>query len=116
MSPRSTVILGTGAYAPKRILTNAELAKTVDTSDDWIVTRSGIRERRIAGDDEPTSMMGEAAGRRALKDAGIAATEIDLVIVATVTPDTPMPAVACLIQHKLGIPSHAACFDLNAAC
>jgi 3-oxoacyl-[acyl-carrier-protein] synthase-3 len=116
MSTRSTVILGTGAYAPKRILTNAELAKMVDTSDEWIVTRSGIRERRIAGEDESTSEMGVAAGRRALEDAGVLAEEIDLVIVATITPDTPMPAAACLIQPKLGIPTHAACFDLNAAC
>lgn len=116
MSSRSTVILGTGIYAPRRILTNEELAKTVDTSDEWIVTRSGIRERRIAGDDESTSMMGEAAARRALEDAGVGAAEIDLVVVATVTPDTPMPAAACLIQHKLGVPTNAACFDLNAAC
>jgi 3-oxoacyl-[acyl-carrier-protein] synthase-3 len=116
MSIRSTVILGTGAYAPKRILTNAELATMVETSDEWIVTRSGIRERRIAGEDESTSDMGVAAGERALKDAGVRAEEIDLVVVATFTPDTPMPAAACLIQHKLGIPTHAACFDLNAAC
>jgi 3-oxoacyl-[acyl-carrier-protein] synthase III len=116
MSAPSTVILGTGVYAPKRVMTNAELSTMVETSDEWIVSRSGIRERRIAGEDEPTSMMGEAAGRRALEDAGVRADEIDLIVVATVTPDTPMPAAACLIQHKLGVPSHAACFDLNAAC
>jgi 3-oxoacyl-[acyl-carrier-protein] synthase III len=116
MSTPSTVILGTGVYAPKRVMTNAELSKMVDTSDEWIVSRSGIKERRIAGEDESTSMMGEAAGRRALEDAGVRAAEIDLIVVATVTPDTPMPAAACLIQHKLGVPTHAACFDLNAAC
>ncbi|HEX2853030.1 MAG TPA: beta-ketoacyl-ACP synthase III [Opitutaceae bacterium] len=116
MPNRSTVILGTGAYAPERVLTNAELAKMVDTSNEWIVTRSGIRERRIAGPKESTSDMGVAAAKRALDDAGIKPDEIDLIIVATVTPDSPMPAVACIVQHKLGVPSHAACFDLNAAC
>lgn len=116
MSTSSTVILGTGVYAPKRVMTNAELSKMVDTSDEWIVSRSGIKERRIAGEHESTSMMGEAAGRHALQDAGVRADEIDLIVVATVTPDTPMPAAACLIQHKLGVPTHAACFDLNAAC
>ncbi|MEO6567395.1 MAG: beta-ketoacyl-ACP synthase III [Opitutaceae bacterium] len=116
MAPVSTVILGTGTYAPKRVLTNAELSLMVDTSHEWIFSRSGIKERRIAGEDESTSMMGEAAGRSALADAGVGAEEIDLVVVATVTPDTPMPAAACLIQHRLGISSRAACFDLNAAC
>ncbi|MEO7796956.1 MAG: beta-ketoacyl-ACP synthase III [Opitutaceae bacterium] len=116
MAPLSTVILGTGTYAPKRVMTNAELSLMVDTSDEWIFSRSGIKERRIAAEDESTSMMGEAAGRRALEDAGITADEIDLIVVATVTPDTPMPAAACLIQHKLGVSSRAACFDLNAAC
>lgn len=116
MPTRSTVILGTGAYAPERILTNAELAKMVDTSDEWILTRSGIRERRIAAPNESTSDMGVAAARRALDDAGIKASEIDLIVVATMTPDSPMPAAACIIQHKLGVPTNAACFDLNAAC
>src|SRR4051812_18883613 len=116
MSTFSTVVLGTGTYAPRRVMTNAELSKMVDTSHEWIFSRSGIKERRIAADDESTSMMGEAAGRRALADAGVRPDEVDLVIVATVTPDPPMPAAACLIQHKLGVPTHAACFDLNAAC
>jgi 3-oxoacyl-[acyl-carrier-protein] synthase-3 len=112
----STVILGTGSYAPERILTNAELSKMVDTSDQWIVTRSGIRERRIAAPDESTSDMGTHAARRALKDAHLTPADIDLLIVATVTPDVQMPAAACFIQHKLGLPTSAACFDLNAAC
>jgi 3-oxoacyl-[acyl-carrier-protein] synthase-3 len=116
MSTLSTLILGTGSYAPKRILSNEELSKTVDTTDEWIFTRSGIRERRIAGPTESVSDMGTQAGLRAIEDAGIHASDIDLVIVATVTPDAPMPAVACHIQHNLSIPSHAACFDLNAAC
>lgn len=116
MPSRSTVILGTGSYAPARVLTNAELSKTVDTSDEWIRTRTGIRERRIAAPDEATSDMGLQAARRALTDAGLVAADIDLLIVATVTPDMPMPACACFIQAKLGISSRAACFDLNAAC
>lgn len=116
MPTRSTVILGTGSYAPERILTNEDLSKMVDTSDEWIRTRSGIRERRIAAADEATSDMGVKAAQRALDDAGLTAADIDLLIVATVTPDMPMPASACIIQNKLGVPSHAACFDLNAAC
>ncbi len=116
MSPSSTVILGTGAYAPERILSNAELAKTVDTSDEWIRTRSGIRERRIAAPGEATSDMGVQAARRALADAGLTAADVDLLIVATITPDLPMPATACIVQQKLGVRTTAACFDLNAAC
>lgn len=116
MSPRSTVILGTGSYAPERVMTNEDLARVVDTSDEWIRTRSGIRERRIAAPGEATSDMGVHAGRRALESAGVAAGEIDLLVVATVTPDMPMPATACSIQHKLGLPTATACFDLNAAC
>ena len=116
MPPPSTVILGTGVYNPERILTNDDLAKMVDTSNEWILTRTGIRERRIAAPDETTSDMAVQAARQALADAGTPASEIDLVIVATVTPDMPMPATACLVQQKLGIPNNAACFDLNAAC
>lgn len=116
MSTPSTVILGTGSYAPARIMSNAELSKIVDTSDEWIYTRSGIRERRIAAEGEATSDMGVHAARRALEDAGLAPGDIDLLIVATLTPDMPMPATACIIQHKLGVPTTAACFDLNAAC
>ncbi|MGA2691291.1 MAG: beta-ketoacyl-ACP synthase III [Opitutaceae bacterium] len=116
MSTRSTVIFGTGSYAPERILTNEDLAKMVDTSDEWIRARSGIRERRIAGPHEATSDLAVHASRKALEDAGIAASEIDLVVVATLTPDHPMPSTACIVQHKLGVPSTAACFDLNAAC
>jgi 3-oxoacyl-[acyl-carrier-protein] synthase III len=116
MPNRSPVILGTGSYAPERILTNDDLSKMVDTSDEWIRARSGIRERRIAAPDEATSDLAIEAARRALKDAGVEASAIDLVVVATVTPDSPMPSTACIIQHKLGIPTTAACFDLNAAC
>ena len=113
---RSTVILGTGSYAPERVLSNDDLAHMVETSDEWIRTRTGIRERRVAAPNEQVSDMGVQAARRALEDAGVTAAEIDLLVVATVTPDMPMPAAACFIQHKVGIPSTAACFDLNAAC
>jgi 3-oxoacyl-[acyl-carrier-protein] synthase-3 len=116
MSTRSTVILGTGSYAPERILTNDDLAHMVETSDEWIRSRSGIRERRIAAPNEASSDMGLRAAQRALEDAGLKPADIDLLIVATVTPDTVMPACACFIQHKLGVPTTAACFDLNAAC
>ena len=116
MASLSTIILGTGSYAPERVLTNDEVSKRVDTSDEWIRSRSGIRERRIGAPDEATSDMAVQAGLRALKDAGVGAAEIDLLVLATITPDSPMPATACLVQHKLGIPNSAACFDLNAAC
>jgi 3-oxoacyl-[acyl-carrier-protein] synthase-3 len=116
MPTRSTVILGTGSYAPERVLTNDELSHTVDTSDEWIRTRTGIRERRIAAPDQAASDLAVPAAQRALADAGLTAADIDLLIVATITPDMPMPACACFLQQKLGIPSHSACFDLNAAC
>jgi 3-oxoacyl-[acyl-carrier-protein] synthase-3 len=116
MAARSTAILGTGAYAPGRILTNGDLSRLVDTSDEWIRSRSGIRERRIAADNEATSDMAVVAAQRALADAGTSASEIDLLIIATVTPDYPMPATACIVQHRLGVPTEAACFDVNAAC
>jgi 3-oxoacyl-[acyl-carrier-protein] synthase III len=112
----STVILGTGSYAPERVLTNDDLAHMVDTSDEWIRTRTGISERRVAAPNEASSDMGVGAAQRALDDAGLKPADIDLLIVATVTPDLPMPACACFIQHKLGVPTTAACFDLNAAC
>jgi len=116
MSRPSTVILGTGSYAPERILTNGELSRMVDTSDEWIVDRSGIRERRIAGPQERVSDMAARAAQAALADARLGPGDIDLLVVATMTPDTPMPASACLIHHKLGLAPAAACFDLNAAC
>ncbi len=116
MSSKSIVILGTGSFAPARILTNAELAQMVESSDEWIRSRSGIRERHIAGPGEETSDMAVNAANVALADAKLTAADIDLLVVATITPDQNVPAVACSIQHKLGVPTHAACFDLNAAC
>jgi 3-oxoacyl-[acyl-carrier-protein] synthase-3 len=112
----STVILGTGSYAPARVLTNAELSTMVDTSDEWIRTRSGIRERHIAAPGESTSDMAVQAAQAAILDAGLVPTDIDLLVVATVTPDLPLPAVSCIVQHKLGLRTDTACFDLNAAC
>ncbi len=112
----SVIIAGVGAYAPERVLTNDDLAKMVDTSDEWIRTRSGIRERRIAAPEQACSDLGIHAANAALKDAGVSASEIDLLIVATATPDYPLPSTACVMQHKLGIPPHATAFDIAAAC
>ena len=109
-------LLGTGSHAPARIVTNDELSRTVDTSDEWIVTRTGIRERRLAGPADTTTSMAAAAARAALADAGLTAADIDLLIVATMTPDLPMPATACLVQTELGLGQTTACLDLNAAC
>jgi 3-oxoacyl-[acyl-carrier-protein] synthase-3 len=116
MATPTIAILGTGSYAPARVMTNDDLSKIVDTSDEWIFTRTGIRQRRIAADNEATSDLATHAARAALTDAGLTAADIDLIIVATITPDMPMPACATIVQAKLGTKAHAACFDLNAAC
>jgi 3-oxoacyl-[acyl-carrier-protein] synthase-3 len=110
-----SVALGSGSYLPERIVTNKELAERVDTSDEWIVERSGIRERRIAADGEMTSDLALAASRAAIEDAGIDATDIDLVVLATATPDQTFPATAVTVQAELGITQGAA-FDLQAVC
>jgi 3-oxoacyl-[acyl-carrier-protein] synthase-3 len=116
MAYPTIAILGTGSYVPTRVLTNEELSKQVDTSDDWILSRTGIKERRIAADGESTSDLATHAARAALVDAGLTAADIDLLILATITPDLPMPASATIVQHKLGLGTHTPCFDLNAAC
>jgi 3-oxoacyl-[acyl-carrier-protein] synthase-3 len=108
-------IWGMGMFVPEQRLTNADLEKMVDTSDEWIRTRTGIRERRIAGPEEATSDLATAAARAALSDAGITAAELDLIIVATSVPDMAFPATACLVQRNLGA-TRAAAFDLEAAC
>ena len=108
-------IVGIGRYLPEKIVTNQDLEKIMDTSDEWIRTRTGIEERRIAGDDVDTSDMALAAAQEAIKHAGITAEEIDLILVATVTPDTPFPSVACRIQEKLGA-TKAAAMEVSAAC
>ncbi len=112
---RTVSIIGTGSYVPERILTNDDLAKRVDTSDEWITTRTGIRERRIAAEDEQTSDMGSKAALKAIEQAGIAPTDIDLILVATATPDMLFPATACFVQKKIGA-TNAACLDISAAC
>jgi 3-oxoacyl-[acyl-carrier-protein] synthase III len=112
---RSCAIAGVGAYVPSRVLTNADLEKMVDTTDEWITSRTGIRERRIAAKDEYTSDMAAEAARRAMKNAAITADQIDLIIVATITPDMVFPSTACIVQQKLGA-KHAAAFDMEAAC
>lgn len=108
-------IIGTGSYLPERILTNFDLEKMVDTTDEWIVTRSGISERRIAAEGEFTSDLALEACRKAIAAAGVGADEIDLVIVATTTPDQIFPSTACILQDKLGIRQGAA-FDVQAVC
>lgn len=108
-------ILGTGSYLPERVMTNADLEKMVDTTNDWIVTRTGIRERRIAGDEETASSLGIRAARKALEDAGVSADQIGLILVTTSTPDMIFPSTGCLIQEELGA-KDAFCMDLSAAC
>ena len=108
-------IVGTGSYLPAQILTNAELAKRVDTSDEWIRSRTGIRERRIAAPDEETSDLALHASRTALAAAGIAPADVDVIIVATTTPDCLFPSTACILQAKLGAAGGAA-FDVQAVC
>jgi len=112
---RKVGILGLGAYLPDRILTNKDLEKMVDTTDEWITTRSGIKERRIARPDEATSDMATEAAKKALKDAGLKPEDIDLIIVATITPDMFFPATACLVQEKIGARTVPA-FDVSVAC
>lgn len=109
------VVTGTGGYLPARVLTNDDLSRMVDTSDAWIYPRTGIRSRRIAGDGENVSDMAAAAAREAMERAGARPEEIDLLVLATITPDTPLPAASCLVQDKLGL-ANATCFDIAAAC
>ena len=115
MSVRRSVVLGCGSYLPNHVVTNADLARNVDTSDDWIVQRTGIHERRIAAPGETTSHMAAHAARAALAHAHLDAQAIDLIVLATSTPDNTLPASAVAVQHALGI-SHGAAFDLQAVC
>ena len=110
-----SVVLGCGSYLPSRVVTNADLSRKVDTSDEWITQRTGIRERRIAAEGETTSDMGIKAARAALAAAGVDAQSIDLIVLATSTPDNTFPASAVVIQAGLGI-SRGAAFDLQAVC
>ncbi|WP_409274411.1 beta-ketoacyl-ACP synthase III [Neobacillus sp. SCS-31] len=108
-------IVGLGKYVPETVVTNFDLEKRMDTSDEWIRTRTGIEERRIAGENEDTSHMAYEAARMAIEDAGIAPSEIDMILVATVTPDRPFPSVSCMLQERLGA-VNAAAMDVSAAC
>lgn len=108
-------IIGTGSYLPERVLTNRDLEQMVETSDEWIVTRTGIKERRIARSDEYTSDMGLAAAKLAIQDANLEPMQIDFIILATLTPDYPFPSTACIIQHQLGA-KNAGSMDIQATC
>jgi 3-oxoacyl-[acyl-carrier-protein] synthase-3 len=113
--PCNCGIIGTGSYMPSKVLTNHDLEKMVDTNDEWITTRTGIKERRIAAENEATSDLAAAAARKALESAHVKAEEVDMIIVATVTPDMFFPSTACMVQKKIGA-KNAFCFDINAAC
>jgi len=114
--PKRTVsVIGTGSYVPEKILTNAALEKLVDTNDEWIVSRTGIKERRIAAANESTSDMAAKAALSAMKQAGVTGEEIDMIIVGTITPDMAFPNTGCLVQKLIGA-TRAICFDLSAAC
>ena len=112
---RSCSIAAVGSYVPERVMTNGELEKLVDTTDEWITSRTGIKERRLAADSQFTSDLATQAALQAMKSGGITAEQIDLIIVATITPDMPFPSTACLVQQKIGA-RRAAAFDLEAAC
>ena len=112
---RTVSIIGTGSYVPEKILTNEDLSRVVDTSDEWIITRTGIKQRRIAAKDEHTSDMAAKAALKAIEQAKISPAEIDLILVATATPDMLFPATACFVQKKIGA-KNAACLDISAAC
>ncbi|MDR0246957.1 MAG: 3-oxoacyl-ACP synthase, partial [Burkholderiales bacterium] len=109
-------IIGTGGYLPEKVVTNDDLSKTLDTSDEWIQTRTGIRQRHITAPDQETSDLALIASQRALESAGLAANDIDLIIVATTTPDMMFPSTACILQDKLGIHNGGAAFDVQAVC
>jgi 3-oxoacyl-[acyl-carrier-protein] synthase III len=112
---RTCSIVGVGSYVPERVLGNAELEKLVETTDEWITVRTGIKERRLAADDEFTSDLASKAALRAMERAQVKPEQIDLIIVATITPDMPFPSTACLVQRKIGA-RRAAAFDIEAAC
>lgn len=114
-SLRSARIVGCGHYTPERVLTNDDLSKMVDTSDEWITSRTGIKERRVLADDQATSDLALQASRHALEDAGIGPEDLDAIVVGTVTGDMPFPSTGCLLQERLGA-TRAVAFDVGAAC
>ena len=108
-------IIGTGSYLPDKVIDNSDIEKLVDTSDEWIIERTGIKQRRVVGDGETNSDLCLEASKRALQAAGMEANDLDLVIVATMSGDMPMPSTASILQDRLGA-GNAGAFDLNAAC
>ena len=112
----SIQIKGTGCYVPEKVLSNQDLEKIVDTTDEWITTRTGIKNRHIAPEDMPTSDMALAAAKSALENAGLNADDLDFIIVATSSGDYPFPSTACVVQGKLGMTKKCQCFDISAAC
>jgi 3-oxoacyl-[acyl-carrier-protein] synthase-3 len=113
--PTCTVIAGSGSFVPEKVLTNDDFAKIVDTSDEWITTRTGIKQRRVASEEQSTAVLASEAARRALADAGMQPEELDLIIVATITPEMVFPSTACFVQNTIGA-VNAWAFDLSAAC
>ena len=111
----ASIILGTGSYTPEKVITNDDMSKIVDTSDEWIKARTGIRQRRFAADNEACSDMAMEAANKAIENSGIDKNSIDCIIVATMTPDMPFPSTSCILQHKMGLPN-ATAFDIQAAC
>ncbi len=111
----ASIILGTGSYTPEKVITNDDMSKIVDTSDEWIKTRTGICQRRFAPDNEASSDMAMKAASKAIENAGIDKNSIDCIILATMTPDMPFPSTSCILQHKMGLPNITA-FDIQAAC
>lgn len=109
-------ILGTGSYLPKKLLTNADLEQLIDTTDAWIVERTGIRQRHVAAEQEFTSDLAKEAAERALEMAGLTANDIELIVLATTTPDRVFPSTACLLQNKLGMTNGAPAMDVQAVC
>ena len=114
-TPRRAVMTGTGSYLPEKTLTNDDLSKMVDTSDEWIYPRTGIRVRHLAAKEESVSDMAAIAAKKALEAAHVNPEEIDLLVLATITADSPLPATACIVQTKVGL-TNATCFDISAAC
>jgi len=112
---RKVGIIGVGEYLPKKVLTNADLEKMVDTSDEWITTRTGIKQRRLVASNEAASDLAINAAKEALKNAGLKAQDLDLIIIATISPDMQFPSTACFVQAALGA-KNAVCFDISAAC
>jgi 3-oxoacyl-[acyl-carrier-protein] synthase-3 len=112
---RTVSIIGTGSYIPEKVVTNADLAKIVDTTDEWIVSRTGMKERHMARPDEAASDMGAAAARKAMEAAGITADQIGMIVCASITPDMPFPSTACYVQRLIGA-QNAFCLDITAAC